>query len=463
VETLSEKNIINAYEFISQTLNERNDQYIKKLRLALQHKVSVSQLEIGSLGEALEIFEVMNTRGLALSDSDLMKNFLFSQVKNREYDDISKVWKRISKDVFKLKPTRFASLNLLLRAELIARTGVKISNSGLLEGWKTYLVGNKKSNPPILPLQKPKDFVKDLGAVSEAYSNFTKQLKPNGAASVSGLGLDFFNSIQHVPILLGGRKLKNIEVLIKLVESRVLLSLYASEGPQNFEKIVNGWAKAIYDLAEREPNASEDDIRRCSAKAFDGEEELWKAFELKFTEMQYGKDTRKIRYALARVLAKLEQECHSKIDYQDYIKGKKYHLDHIEPQDPDDPERRDPFKIGSLDLIESIGNLVILKGPVNSSLSNKPPEQKIGGYLESNWVMSMMLCPKERWNIHPANRRNKVEQIVEQFSFSLENWTKETIWKRTYFCMNYFASTFTHFSPPSFAVPELPAASNEGQ
>ena len=29
VETLSEKNIINAYEFISKTLNERNDQYIK--------------------------------------------------------------------------------------------------------------------------------------------------------------------------------------------------------------------------------------------------------------------------------------------------------------------------------------------------------------------------------------------------------------------------------------------------
>lgn len=337
----------------------------------------------------------MNTRGLALSDSDLMKNFLFSQVKDKDYEEISKVWKGISKNVFKLKPIRFASLNLLLRAELIARTGVKISNSGLLEGWKTYLVGNKKSNPPILSVQKPKDFVKDLVAVSEAYSNFTKQLKPNGATSDSGIGLEFFNSIQHVPILLGGRKLKNIEVLMKLVESRVLLSLYANEGPQNFEKIVHGWAKAIYDLAERDPNASEDDIRLCSAKAFDGEEELWKAFELKFTELQYGNDTRKIRFALARVLAKLEHECHNKnIDYQDYIKGKRYHLDHIEPQDPKDRERRDPFKIGSLDLIESIGNFVILKGPINSSLSNKPPTQKINGYLESNWVMPMMLCLK---------------------------------------------------------------------
>jgi len=232
---------------------------------------------------------------------------------------------------------------------------------------------------------------------------------------------------------------------------------------RGFEKIVPRWAKAIHDLAERDPTASEDDISLCSAKAFDGEEELWKTFEIKFTELQYGKDTKKIRFALARVLAKLEQECHNKIDYQDYIKGKSYHLDHIEPQDPDVPERRDPFKIGSMDLIESIGNLVILRGQINQSASNLPPAQKISHYLESNGVMPMILCPKERWNIPQANRRNKVEAIQENLNLSLENWSQESIWKRTYFCMTHFASTFTHFSPPPFAMPVFPAASNEGQ
>ena len=463
VKTLSEKNIINAYEFIYKTLSDRDEQYIKKLRLALQSRVSVSQLEIGSLGEALEIFEVMNTRGLDLSDSDLMKNFLFSQVKDKEFKAISKVWKKISRDVFKLKPIRFASLNFLLRAELIARTGVKISNSDLLEGWKTYLIGNKKSIPPVPPMQKPKDFVNDLETVSEAYRNFTQFMKDSDVAFNSGKGLEFFKSVQHMPILMAGRKLKNIEVLMELVESRVLLSLYASEGPQNFEKIVPGWAKSIYDLAESDPNASPEVIVNRSTAAFAGEDELWASFELKFSELQYGKDTRKIRFALARVLAKLEQECNNKIDYRAYIEGTDYHLDHTEPQEPVHPKRRDKFKIGSVDLIESVGNLVILKGRANSSAGDKPPREKIGHYVESNWVMPMMLCPKERWNINIANRRVKVERIQEQFNFSLENWTKETIWNRTYFCMTYFASTFTHFSPPPFVAPELPDASNEGQ
>lgn len=460
-QTLSEKNIINAYEFICKTLKEKDERYIKKLRLALQSRVSVSQLEIGSLGEALEIFEVMNTRGLDLSDSDLMKNFLFSQVKDKEFKAISKVWKKISRDVFKLKPTRFASLNLLLRAELIARTGVKISNSDLLEGWKTYLIGNRKSIPPAPPVQKPKDFVNDLEAVSEAYGNFTKLMKDSDVAFNSGKGLDFFKSVQHMPILMAGRKLKNIEVLMELVESRVLLSLYASEGPQNFEKIVPGWAKAIYDLAESNPNASAEVIVNRSIAAFAGEDELWATFELKFSELQYGRDTRKIRFALARVLAKLEQECNDKIDYRIFLDGTDYHLDHTEPQEPIDPKRRDKYKIGSVDLIESVGNLVILKGRANSSAGDKPPWEKIGHYLESNWVMPMMLCPKERWNINIANRRNKVAQIQEQFNFRLENWTKETIWNRTYFCMNYFASTFTHFEPRLFVAPELPAANTE--
>lgn len=461
--TLSEKNIIKAYEFIVKTLSEKDEQYIKKLRLALQSRVSVSQLEIGSLGEALEIFEVMNTRGLDLSDSDLMKNFLFSQEKDPEFKAISKVWKKISRDVFKLKPIRFASLNFLLRAELIARTGVKISNSDLLEGWKTYLNGKPKSTPPVPPVQKPKDFVNDLETVSEAYGNFTKLMKDSETAFISGKGLEFFKSAQHVPILMAGRKLKNIEVLMELVESRVLLSLYASEGPQNFEKIVPGWAKSIYDLAESNPNASADVIKNRSTAAFAGEDELWASFELKFSELQYGKDTRKIRFALARVLAKLEQECYEKVDFWDYIDGDFYHLDHTEPQEPDHEERRKKFKFGSVDLIESVGNLVILKGPDNASAGNKPPREKIGHYLASNRVMAMMLCPKERWNIPRENRRIKVERIQDQFNFSLENWTKETIWKRTYFCMTYFASTFTHFSPPPFVVPELPDASNEGQ
>lgn len=463
VKTLSEKNIINAYEFISKTLSDKDEQYIKKLRLALQHKVSVSQLEIGSLGEALEIFEVMNTRGLDLSDSDLMKNFLFSQVSNKEYDEISEVWKGISKNVFKLKPTRFASLNFLLRAELIARTGVKVSNSDLLEGWKTYLTGNTKSIPLVPPVQKPKEFIKDLKSVAEAYGNFTKLKRNADTDFKSGEGLRFFNSIQHVPILLAGRKLNNIEVLVELVESRVLLSLYANEGPQNFEKIVPGWAKAIYDLAEKNPNASDEDIKNCSVLAFLGEDELWNAFQLKFSELQYGRDTKKIRFALARIFAKLERECKNPIEYKDYLKGKSYHLDHIEPQKPDDATRRDKFRINSLDLIESIGNLVIIKDKINESASNKRPEQKIGHYLVGGWVMPALLCPKERWNILPENRRNKVEQIQEQFNFRLENWTKETIWKRTYFCMNYFASTFTHFVPRRFDAPKLPATSTEEQ
>ena len=456
-ESLSEKNLLVAYDQIKESLDGKDDEYIESFRMVLTHQTIISRLKIGSLGEALEIFEVLNQRGLDLNDSDLIKNYLFSQIPDDLYEKISKVWNSISKKVFGLKPARFASLNLLLRSELTARTGLKISNSELLSGWKTYLSGGRRQDGSEPGAQTPKSFMRDLEQISHAYSNFTVFKKPNDTLFKSGSGLGHFNAIQHVPILLAGRKLKNIEVLMELVESRFLLSIFANEGPQNFEKIIPSWANDVYRLANSNPNASESEILASSARAFTGETELWKTFETRFNSLQYTKDSKKIRFALARVLSKLEHDCHGEIEYQGLIKGTKYHLDHIEPKTS---QRKGEFQVGSLNLIDSVGNLVIIKGKSNSSMSNMAPENKTSHYLATGWVMHMMLCREIGVNIPEANRRRKFLAVQELADLSLSNWTKKSVIDRNYFCMNYFASTFTHLKPPNFVVPEQPTTTN---
>jgi hypothetical protein len=446
---ISEENIINAYSTIQEFLNNLKVADLKKFQAGLRDRTYLSKLTIGTIGEALEIFEVLNQRGLELNDSDLMKNLLFRESSESEYDKISKTWDDVSKKVYELTPKRLASINLLLRAELTARTKQKVSTNDLLDGWRLYLLGDDERG--VESRLDPHAFIKELPKIGAAYCELCKLEKLNKEPFKSGRGLKHFNSVQHIAVLLGGRKLKNIEVLLEIIEQRVLLSLYANEGPQNFEKIIPDWANAIYELGEENPDAGESEIEKASTKALSGLKDLWDQFETMFNSLQYSKDSKKIRFAVARVHAKLEGDCFGNPDYQALLKTKIYHLDHIEPQNSN---QKNIFQVEGLNLIDSIGNLAFIEPNDNSGLKDKKPEERIDYYRKTNWVNNMILCPAEVLNVLPKNRKEKFQEIQASCDLSLKNWTPNSVQRRTVLYMNEFAKTFTRMSPPEFELKE---------
>jgi hypothetical protein len=442
-ESISERNLISAYETIELHFKDKGAKFISDFDLALRTRTHISKLTIGTISEAPEIFEHMNDRGLELNKSDLIKNYLFRRMSDKQYKNISDTWEGLSKKIFKLKPKKIASINFFLRAELIARTGVTQRMNDLLDNWDEYL--NSKPGQ----VGKLNEFIKELPALAKTYSNFAVCKDPGGESLRSGKLLNFHPSaVQHFPILMAGRKLKNIDYLVSLVEQRVLFSIYTKEHPPDFEKIVPEWANSIYKLGELNPSASQEEIKRSSSVGLEIEQSIWtNKFEVNFCRLNYEEQSKKVRFVLARVSEELEKECHGDVDFQFLMNASKYEIDHIIPQSTvSDSDVDDDLK----EFIHSVGNLVLIQKKKNSSMKDKTPKEKIA-YYKDGLVAHMMLCSKEDLSIAVTNKKVAVGKVIDETGFNLSEWTTESIRKRTYFCMNYFAKTFKDLDPPLFA------------
>lgn len=456
----SQKNLLKAYKQIEDSLGEKDEDYINDLQKGLRERTVLTKLTIGTLGEALEVFEKINHRGVKLGDTDLLKNYLFRALDDTQFDDVSTTWGSISRKVFALKPKRVASLNLLFRSELIARIGVKVAIDGLLSEWDDYL---RKPSAEISPL----DLVRELPSISEAFCNYSQRKMPDQTNFVAGRALQEFNSVQHLPVLLAGRRLAPdaLEILMEIVEQRVLLSLLSNEGPQNFEKIIPSWAKSIRELASTNPNPSKDELTVASAKALEGIDLLWGAYVIRFGQLNYRRDRRKIRYVLARVAGELENVCGRNCNYEELLQ-RAISLDHIESQTSNRFESeeflRREFEIEgsnsdsvraltelqsqSSQWIHSIGNLAPIRQPENSSMSALPPSEKIP-YYKLGLVINMLLCPAEVLEIPVESQRRRIMSNLQSAELSLTSWGPKLIEKRMNYLLGLFADSLTHMKP----------------
>jgi hypothetical protein len=455
--TLSQKNLIGAYDQIKESLDDKDDDYINYLQRGLRERTILTKLTIGTLGEALEVFEKINHRGVKLGDTDLLKNYLFRSLDDSQFKQVSTTWNRTSQKIFDLKPKRVASLNLLLRSELVARTGLKVSTDGLLSAWDSYLRDPQSGTSAL-------DFVNDLPTISDAYCNFSKRKIHENLPFDSGRALGEFNSVQHFPILLAARNMANeqLEFLMEIVEQRVLLSLFSNEGPQNFEKIVPAWANAIWTLARTNRSPSRQELLRASSKALEGLEDLWSNFVIRFRRLSYHSDKRKIKYVLARVAGQLESERGVHFDYEDLLR-RQISLDHIESQNSQRFMREDflASEFGSGELSEtalseyrakvgtwlhSIGNLAPIALSSNSSMSDLEPSEKIP-YYKADWALNMVLCPAEAIQIPVGTQRTRFERIHQEANLALSSWGPKMIEKRTEYLLRIFAKSLTHMQP----------------
>jgi hypothetical protein len=461
-QTVTQKNLINAYSEIEDLLKDEDIQFIRNFQVGLRERALLSRLTIGNLGEALDVFEKINHRGVKLGDTDLLKNHLFRNLADSEFENVSRVWENVSKKVFKLKPRRMASINLFFRAELTARTGKKIPSDGLLDEWESHL--NDSQTTSVM------DLVRELEPLCQTYCNFAQLKHSESEKFEAGSGLSEFRSVQHLPVLLAARHMttESREFLVEVIEQRVLLSLYSGEGPQNLEKIIPEWSKSIYDLTWRQRNPSKEEILAASSKAMENLMSLWSSFRNRFGQLHYQKDKRKIRFALARIGGELELCRNPNFDFRDLIRND-ISIDHIEPQTSerftdesfleeefqvdishaDAAEKLRGYKAKADSWLHSIGNLALVRGPENSSMRNLAPPAKVP-YYKSEWIVNMILCPRDALAIPVERHRQAIFRVQETTGLSLLKWGPRAIEKRIDFLAETFAKTFSHLEPHLF-------------
>jgi uncharacterized protein with ParB-like and HNH nuclease domain len=430
----TQRNIAENYDFILSFFKAKLESPTKFVDFARKvlTQVFIIETRLASQEHALDIFEKLNNRGRPLNSADLLKNLLFQQASINDYAKISDKWYEAAKNVFAVRPHKAASMEYLMKSLLGEKLGQGISNREVFKSWKSHLEGNVNMVSFAGDLAKAAAYFKNIGS--------TVHTKENEFL----FGSRFFGTVQHFPLAIAGRGLKhepeNLEFLYRLIDARVLLSLYSEEKSQSLDLTVWPWVKKIASMS----NPDIDSIYEISKSAFEPQAELIELGSVIFSRLNYQKtkDRKRILFALSLITNEFEIQTGAQKSisatrvHLEAYKNRGYHLDHIFPQAlvPSEPNEADEYS-----WIHQPGNIALLNGKDNGQIQAAHPNKKSKLYLSSAIILTQALAKKEDNNL--AGVVNAVvNKAHEEGHPTVDEWSQESVQKRNAYLWDKFSS-----------------------
>lgn len=414
-----------AFDFLSEFLTREfidSAEILKFLERVLSG-VWLTRLEMVNQHQALRVFERINHRGLKLDSADLMKNLLFQEVEEEEFESISSNWESSTGHLYKSKNSRARNMEFLMKALLSIKTGQSIPNSRVFDEWSEIL----KSE------QNALTFASNLPFEAEKLSRIASGLTPSIAQDGSkiSVGTDYFNMVQHYQLLLAAGHLdKDTYIRVaNLVENRAVLSLLAKEKSNDFERLLPAWAKSISQIKS---GASSTDVYLASRNALENLDELVLQAGIYFDKWSYGSQShkKKIRYILARVARKVEESANSigilsSAPLDSFLKASSgkyigFDIDHVLPS----ATKNKRVELGGDDFsfLDTIGNLVLLHPSDNRAAGDAEPIDKAKDYASSNLLINKVLCSKQDLGLLNTRLEKVVNELHKVCLPNLSNW-----------------------------------------
>jgi hypothetical protein len=444
----TQENMANAVERITfrlSTIKNSADlnrtQQIRNFLEFVQSKVYVVRLALESNTHALRIFQKVNNRGLQLDDADLIKSFLFESVTYSDYHLLSDYWTTASNTLQNARLKRLKSMEFLLKALVGIRTGKSISTSKIYETWSELLKGS----------DEVKTFAEKLPQSATYVDRIGKGLLPStGSPTDISDGMHRFKSIQQIEVLLAGSNLskQSYEILLQTVEDRTMLSMFADEPPQAFERIIHPWAKKVSEL---DSNASLGEIIQataCTFEEYDFDRLARNGFDgIQRLNYLVKSHRDKIRYALARANKVFQLDCKMNYsmgtlmqtkDKRSRNEGLGYDIDHIFPQS----ESARSAWIHNSELneehhestcytrkVHSIGNLTLLNPSDNGIQLDAFPweDEKVANYSGSDLRLNLTLVNPENWQTLQPDVKAQLNNLVSHYSQTTASWGEKEI------------------------------------
>lgn len=322
-------------------------------------RFKVLYMEATKLEEAFVIFETLNARGRDLETSDLLKNYIFSQSK-----DISlaqKKWNSMVGTLDKADPTKYIrhfwnSCHEFTRDKALYRTISK--NITTPKGSKNLLDELERCAAYYHAMAVPGE---NVAFQNEKLVNSLKALKTLKARS-------------FYPVVLAMKQAdtafseEDIALVVSTIESYMLRNFtICGKVANQSERFFAATAKSIY-------NGELDVVADICAKVKEQmvtDEEFVNSFE-GWVASKSEKEI--VRYILSKIHRYIDKGLEINPDTSEV------HIEHIMPIDRSqwevDPEVHEAY-------LWRLGNLMLLSGPINISISNKPFDDKKGGYLTS--------------------------------------------------------------------------------
>lgn len=384
--TRSIRNLANAYDTIREFLSSEfkgNPNGLRRFLGYFTNLVKLIRIETPNVSRALKIFETINDRGVGLDAMDLLKNLLFMNAKEGEFGKLKDIWRSLTQAIYdaREKPLRFLRYYLLATYDIDAQ----LQEEDIYD-WLTKNEDKTKHG------SDPMAFAKRLQEGAQAYLQFSRGKSvdgqvDHGIANTRSLGGSAVK--QHFILLLAGRHLPIplFQRLTRRVEETMFVWLVAGVPGRDYERLIVQAAKRLRVVQDDTAFATfEEDF-------FQRQKQLNHANFLARLGTLHSWDMRKfrLRYLLAKLTRHFDVLAYGlagREGLSHYLETKN-DIEHILASGADQNARLE-FGEGAddVELIQRLGNLMLIELSVNRVIQNGPYSEKIKVYPTSQFLLA---------------------------------------------------------------------------
>lgn len=396
--TVSTKNLVMARDIIDEFVNDVAD--LQTYMPYVLGNVYAVRTIADDQSSAFMIFETLNNKGSQLQPEDLLKNLLLQSMDDEDYEMFAAVWQNFIQRLMNTKGLYVVQASTFLKHFIMSK-GDYISKSKIFD-WFDHKDRRPKDK------ERATQLLTELDQSAERYRQF---IEGKGDSVIEAMKQLRFK--QAYIVLLGSMNLPPTDrvKIYKLLESVAFSYIMTGAKTNELEKQFCSIAKLAREAAKESENIQEV-IDRLRSIADDMKEKVMGA--LRAFKYKGRGDKNKVMYFLSRIAQSL--------DGADYSK---FSIEHITPQNVSSPAEAHER------IVASIGNLTLVNNSDNSSLKDKPFNEKREVYLRQACRLTSSLVKP----IETATSNTKFDKAIKAYNYAPphdgNDWREEEINHRT--------------------------------
>ncbi|MGY6528689.1 MAG: DUF262 domain-containing protein [Cyanobacterium sp.] len=347
-------------------------------------KLLFIQINVEDELNAYTVFETLNARGIDLSATDLLKNYLFSLFQGPDdLQEAQRQWRRIINTVPMAKFPEF------LRYYLSTRK-IRVRRERLFKVVREWVTNPQQA---FTLLDELENYGGLFIALSNPYDDFWIDT-PENCAYIRELNL--FRVKQAYPVFFAAYHCFSPENFTRLLKLICVVSfrynVVSGLNPNELEKIYNQVAVAINKKEINNPRQVFDKVRSI----YVSDDKFSQDFSI-MTISTKGQGKKLVKY----IFCKLENDISGlNIDEDSFS------IEHILPESPS-LEWREFFTDNQMEeMVYRLGNMTLLEPHFNREIGNKSYSFKKDFYQKSSYSLTQKILAEE-WNPESLNRRQQ--------------------------------------------------------
>lgn len=408
----AKQNMVNAIEvFRSNFFNEEGELLEEKLNefiVYLLQKVVLVVITTESFTSAFRLFNVINARGLPLTDSDLLKSENLRVINpeiRKEYTDI---WENHEQDLGKEKLDQIIGFMRTMKLKSKAEESV----------YEEFSKKIFRAEPEYLGV----NFVNHLTAIKALYDKYIVDGTIEGVSEEDKIYYKNLINIMREFLPYDEWMAAVIKFAEKFNDDKLVLDFVKVLEKRLVIDWVNGNSFAdrlnrVYEILEViEEKDSLEEIKEAPVFLYDLERTT-AYFENALNDIDFYSKGRMMIPKYIFVRLDMEKRPNETLDYSDKIM-----IEHVLPRNAKEAYWKENFTAEQRrNWANRFGNLVIISGAKNTRANNKAFAEKVEQYLskKSDFAVTKEVLELSDWNMDSLKDRH--EDLVKR---SLELWTK---------------------------------------